>query len=97
MLIILFKSIDKYVTEENLFAKIDEIKLTEKEYEKIKQTVFATPDLEKLINQLSFCKEEDNLSTNIDKQNIFSEKGGAFVLNALKVELCLSRKLQLLL
>jgi hypothetical protein len=49
MLIILFKSIDKYVTEENLLAKIDEIKLTEKEYEKVKQTVFATPDLEKLI------------------------------------------------
>lgn len=30
MLIILFKSIDKYVTEENLFNRIDEIKLTEK-------------------------------------------------------------------
>ena len=37
MLIILFKSIDKYITEENLFTKIDEIKLTDKEYEKIKQ------------------------------------------------------------
>jgi Rab-GTPase-TBC domain len=49
MLIILFKSIDKYVTEENLFTKIDELKLTEKEYEKVKQQVFATPDLEKLI------------------------------------------------
>jgi len=36
MLIILFKSIDKYITEENLFTKIDEIKLTDKEYEKIK-------------------------------------------------------------
>lgn len=49
MLIILFKSIDKYVTEENLFIKIDEIKLTDKEYEKVRQQVFAQPDLEKLI------------------------------------------------
>lgn len=37
MLIILFKSIDKYITEENLFMKIEEIKLSEKEYDKIKQ------------------------------------------------------------
>lgn len=37
MLIILFKSIDKYITEESLFTKIDEIKLTDKEYEKVKQ------------------------------------------------------------
>jgi len=37
MLIILFKSIDKYIKEENLFMKIEEIKLSEKEYDKVKQ------------------------------------------------------------
>jgi hypothetical protein len=36
MLIILFKSVGTHVQEENLVAKIDEIKLSEKDYEKIK-------------------------------------------------------------
>ena len=33
MLVIMFKSVDQYVTEESLHATIDNMKLTEKQYE----------------------------------------------------------------
>lgn len=49
MLIILFKSIDKYVNEETLFTKIDLIKLSEKQYELLKEEVKNDPNIEKLI------------------------------------------------
>ena len=32
-LIIMFKSVDQFVTEETLFTQIDQMKLTEKQYE----------------------------------------------------------------
>jgi len=49
MLIILFKSIDKYVNEETLFTKLDLIKLSEKNYELLKEEVKNDPNIEKLI------------------------------------------------
>ena len=41
MLVIMFKSIDKFVTEDSLFNKIDSIKLTEKEYNKLREDLVA--------------------------------------------------------
>ena len=49
MLIILFKSIDKYVNEESLFAKIEMIKLSEAKYELLKEEVRNDPNIERLI------------------------------------------------
>ena len=49
MLIMMFKSIDKSVTEETLFKAIDDNKLTEKQYEQVRRAVESTPDLERLI------------------------------------------------
>jgi len=37
MLIILFKSVDKHISEENLFKVIDEFKLTEKQYDTMRR------------------------------------------------------------
>ena len=49
MLIMMFKSVDSYTTEETLFAQIDQMKLTDKQYETVRRQVEATPDLERLI------------------------------------------------
>ena len=49
MLVIMFKSVDQYVTEESLHATIDNMKLTEKQYEQTRRAVEATPNLERLI------------------------------------------------
>lgn len=49
MLIILFKSIDKYVNEESLFSKIELIKLSEKQYELLKEEVRNDPNIERII------------------------------------------------
>ena len=48
-LIIMFKSVDQYVTEESLFTQLDTIKLTDKQYEQVRRTVEAIPNLERLI------------------------------------------------
>ena len=37
------------MNEESLFAALDAIKLTEKQYEQVRKTVEATPNLERLI------------------------------------------------
>lgn len=49
MLIIMFKSVDQYITEENLFSQLDSMKLTEKQYETVRRAVESTPNLERLI------------------------------------------------
>jgi hypothetical protein len=49
MLIILFKSIDKYVNEETLFAKLQLVKLSEKQYQQMVDEVKNKQDLERLI------------------------------------------------
>jgi hypothetical protein len=51
MLVVMFKSIDKYVTEDALFAKMDSIKLTEKEYAKLRDEFEANAaNLEQLVS-----------------------------------------------
>ena len=60
MLIILFKSIDKYVNEESLFTKIELIKLSEKQYELLKEEVKNDPNIEKLI----WCQDVSYLNHN---------------------------------
>lgn len=37
MLVIMFKSVDSYTTEETLFAMIDQLKLTDKQYETVRR------------------------------------------------------------
>ena len=49
MLIIMFKSVDQYMTEDALFNMIETIKLTDKQYEQTRRQVEATPNLERLI------------------------------------------------
>jgi len=49
MLIIMFKSVDQYVTEESLFGTLDQMKLTDKQYEQVRRAVESTPNLERLI------------------------------------------------
>lgn len=49
MLIILFKGIDKYVSEETLLAKIQMVQLSDKQYQQLKDEVKNSQDLEKLI------------------------------------------------
>ena len=48
-MVIMFKSVDQYVQEEPLFAALDSIKLTDKQYEQTRRAVEAVPDLERLI------------------------------------------------
>lgn len=48
-LIIMFKSVDQFVSEDNLFTVLDTMKLTDKQYEQVRRTVEAIPDLERLI------------------------------------------------
>lgn len=49
MIIVLFKQVKKHVTEEELFKAIDEIKLTEKQYEETKAKIESDPNLPRLI------------------------------------------------
>ena len=48
-LVIIFKTVDKYITEEVLFKTIDDTKLTEKQYEQVRRQVENEPNLERLI------------------------------------------------
>ena len=48
-LVIIFKTVDKYISEDTLFKAVDEQKLTEKQYETVRRTVENEPNLERLI------------------------------------------------
>ena len=48
-LVIIFKTVDKYIGEEGLFKAIEDTKLTEKQYETVRRSVENEPDLERLI------------------------------------------------
>ena len=48
-LVIIFKTVDKYITEDVLFKTIDDTKLTEKQYEQVRRQVENEPNLERLI------------------------------------------------
>lgn len=49
MIIVLFKQVKKHVSEEELFKAVDEIKLTEKQYEDAKRKIENEPNLVRLI------------------------------------------------
>ena len=59
-LVIIFKTVDKYITEEVLFKTIDDTKLTEKQYEQVRRQVENEPNLERLI-WLNLFNEQINL------------------------------------
>jgi len=45
----MFKNVDRYVTEEQLFKAVEGVKLTPKQYETTKRAIELAPDLDKLI------------------------------------------------
>ena len=49
MIIVLFKQVNKHVSEEELFKAIDDIKLTEKQYEEARRKIESEPNLVRLI------------------------------------------------
>lgn len=49
MIIVLFKQVKKHVSEEELFKAIDEIKLTDKQYDEARRKIESQPDLVRLI------------------------------------------------
>ena len=49
MMVLLFKNVRNFVTEEMLMQSLKEMKFNKNEYDKLKRQIEATPNLERLI------------------------------------------------